>query len=402
MSVYYNSIFKYNRPDTSNNGQAYSTVGYNDSGWTGEGIQPFSAWPSIPNNAFAPTGGTQFVFPLDLWVRKEFVVEKTALYEWSLDWDNYSELWIDGVLKQPYTYTTQSYQGEGHRDGLITLAAGRHAVAARGKGDNNVGDFVIVLITKVVTPVSPCEEVIVPDNPTFYWPLNDRSGTKAHDVMGDAFITLSGQAAFRPDGSGADFPGILNHSIGFDDQTPYERLSTTWAVEACVTPGSYTNFGYNYFGNSSNAQTVFYPQFRAGLPFSNLPPYGGGLVMGTNGWQILSHRGAYMSGPGAAMNLAGPHHVVLQGRPHPSNLGTIFTLHIDAVKVFEGQDQTDGRTYYPLRFGQGPYMSFEGSISNIALYIGQNLSQAKINNHFLYCSCLRPNKGWSVGRIEVS
>jgi len=275
--------------------------------------------------------------------------------------------------------------------------------------------------------------IILADSPLLYWPLNDeRSGDAitAQEVIqspGVYDMQTIGAGATGTDSTinpvwgslhtrclGVNFAGnstqnpalAYPHSgLGFISKKPWSTSGssidpllasvTTWAVEGWMATPVTTDLNYDFnsngFGGDLTSNTCWYPYHGEGHPNDNRPPTGFGLNMGTNGFQLLGHHGAYLRGDSGAIVLSDKfeHHIVVNCVDNGNSTQDFF-VYVDGVLVMSdttwGHDPNLYPILPPVGVGIGPYMTYFGSVRHFAVY-PHILSSTQIAAHFAHITC---------------
>lgn len=279
---------------------------------------------------------------------------------------------------------------------------------------------------------------ILTDHPILYWPMNDllrgndiatiqevmQGDPAAWDMVPRSISSNSGEylndispswGTFFGPCLSAEFWGSYPHNPAIASGSHHNGLAMsapthipygsgidplinlrTWTNEAWIRTPATSRLDYDFnttggYGGDTNANTAFLAVHGEGHPNDNSPPLGFGLNVGTNGFQLLGHRGSYMAGPNGEVLLsdAKEHHFVVTCEDDPVHSKQTFRVYIDGVLQLTDNTWATG-SHYPVMpsigCGGGNYTTFYGSIRHMSVY-DYVLSESRTLAHYAEITC---------------
>ncbi|MFT4233812.1 MAG: PKD domain-containing protein [Microbacterium sp.] len=281
-------------------------------------------------------------------------VYQTTARSKSSDWGLPGLSWIDTDVTagSTYTYRLKATDPDGNSAWSATVSA-----VASGSGDLTTTDY---------------SSTVLEDSPTYYWPMNEASGTTSYAWAGDADLTINTPAALGASGAlddtSATAASFTGESGSFASTTSAINGPNTFAIEAwfkttSTSGGKIVGFGSSSTDTSSSYDRHVYMLADGTIAFGVYPA----------AEKTVQSTQSYNDGEW--------HHVV-------ANLSADgMSLYVDDVEVASRTDVISGQLYTGYwRIGGDNSWSgspwFDGSIDEVAIY-GEPLSADQVESHYL-------------------
>lgn len=229
---------------------------------------------------------------------------------------------------------------------------------------------------------------VLADGATAYWRLVDPvSSTTVYDYTGNGYTgSVQGTVTF---GGSSALPDVVGTSAAF---------GTGASATGCVVAGS-----------AVTGTSIFSVEAWVNVTTANLTSFGGtgwvwqrgilGLSIG--GVSLVVSGGAtYVNGFGVQATTGnvgdGNWHYVVA-----TNAGTASAIYVDGVQVQTGSYTSLGSTGPEVLGGTlpGPTIAFPGSLQEVAVYTGTQLSPTQVANHYALATFPQEGTGARINRV---